>query len=235
MVDWSVLLLGCIWYALKYDQIECPNHGQSAVMNGPEIDTHFGTSCKLKASDDSYPYILAGNGWEYPRAMKAFIDSRPVGVDFYKRTLVALGHSSGGNSLYHTFPPSSNLHFDSYVFTSTLLHHLQPNLDFKAFILLDPTLGKQSPERDQMQRVLSQIVWNKKDTWPSRAAALKELSVTPGYRNWHPDTLKLFVVRLYVFTQPSICKKNAPGKGFACPSCQSIPRSVEIFRGYIVL
>ncbi|KAF8966686.1 hypothetical protein BDZ97DRAFT_625312 [Flammula alnicola] len=40
-----------------------------------------------------------GNGWDYPRAMLAFLNSRPDGTNFYERNLVAVGHSSGGSTV----------------------------------------------------------------------------------------------------------------------------------------
>ncbi|KAF8151943.1 Alpha/beta hydrolase family-domain-containing protein [Mycena galopus ATCC 62051] len=139
--------------------IECPNHGQSAVINGPDIDRVWGADW---------------DGWEYPRAMLAFINSRPAGVDFYERELIAVGHSHGGNSL-------------------VLLHDMQPRLEFSSFILLDPTLGRESPAKDRMQRILTTLTWCKKDVWPNRKAASKYLSSQPGLRNWDPEVFKLYI------------------------------------------
>ncbi|KAG7099923.1 hypothetical protein E1B28_001718 [Marasmius oreades] len=139
--------------------IECPNHGESAVINASDIDKTWG---------DSW------DGWEYPKAMLAFINSRPAGINFYERELIAVGHSHGGNSL-------------------VLLHELQPRLQFSSFILMDPTLGRESPAKDRMQRILTHLTWCKNDTWMNRKLALKELSTQPGFRNWHPEVLKLYV------------------------------------------
>ncbi|THH00800.1 hypothetical protein EW026_g1784 [Hermanssonia centrifuga] len=141
--------------------MECPNHGESAVINEQNIQ-------------EKYPNF-AWSGWIYPRAMLAFLRSKPDDIDFTRRSLVALGHSHGGNSLI-------------------LLDSLQNEFQFKGFILLDPTLGRESPAKDHMQRVLTQLTWNKRDTWPNRKAALKDLSKQPGFRNWHPEVLRLFLV-----------------------------------------
>lgn len=77
---------------------------------------------------------------------------------------------------------------------SVLLDSLRSSLPFKAFILLDPTLGRESSAKDHMQRVLTQLTWNKRDTWPSKKVASKDLAQQPGFRNWHPDVLSLFIV-----------------------------------------
>ncbi|PSR71770.1 hypothetical protein PHLCEN_2v12374 [Hermanssonia centrifuga] len=140
--------------------MECPNHGESAVINEQDIQ-------------EKYPNF-AWSGWIYPRAMLAFLRSKPDDIDFTRRSLVALGHSHGGNSLI-------------------ILDSLQNEFQFKGFILLDPTLGRESPAKDHMQRVLTQLTWNKRDTWPNRKAALKDLSKQPGFRNWHPEVLRLFL------------------------------------------
>lgn len=140
--------------------IECPNHGESAVLNNHDIESKFSN--------------FKWSGWIYPRALRAFLLSRPEGIDFHRRKLVGVGHSNGGNAM-------------------TLLHSLSTGLEFQALILLDPTLGRESVEKDHMQRVLTQLTWNKRDTWPSRKAALKDLSTQLGFRNWHPDVLRLFI------------------------------------------
>ena len=54
----------------------------------------------------------AGNGWVYPRAMLAFLKSRPDGIDFRTRKLVLVGHSYGGAAvcvLHHSPTISSPL------------------------------------------------------------------------------------------------------------------------------
>ncbi|KZV84540.1 alpha/beta-hydrolase [Exidia glandulosa HHB12029] len=64
--------------------IECPNHGESAVMNEKELESN--------------PYT----GWMYPRAVHAFLSAKEQhGVDFraLPGPLIGVGHSMGGTSL----------------------------------------------------------------------------------------------------------------------------------------
>ncbi|KAF8191781.1 Alpha/beta hydrolase fold-1 [Pholiota molesta] len=65
--------------------IECPNHGESAVLNEDDIAAHYPKG--------------GWNGWEYPQAMLAFIKSRPDGIDFSERKLVGVGHSNGAGAI----------------------------------------------------------------------------------------------------------------------------------------
>ncbi|GJE91212.1 alpha/beta hydrolase [Phanerochaete sordida] len=61
--------------------IECPNHGESAVLNETELTKNWA---------DHW------DGWAYPRAVHAFLLAKPGGVDFASRNLVVVGHSYGG-------------------------------------------------------------------------------------------------------------------------------------------
>jgi pimeloyl-ACP methyl ester carboxylesterase len=65
--------------------IECPNHGESAVLNEGDIARHF----------------PEGNwsAWEYPKAILSFMRSRPGNTDFYERNVIAVGHSNGGSAI----------------------------------------------------------------------------------------------------------------------------------------
>ncbi|KAF5310939.1 hypothetical protein D9619_008259 [Psilocybe cf. subviscida] len=65
--------------------IECPNHGESAVLNEADIAKHF----------------PEGNwsAWEYPNAMLSFLRSRPGNTNFYEQNIMAVGHSNGGSAI----------------------------------------------------------------------------------------------------------------------------------------
>ncbi|KLO19240.1 hypothetical protein SCHPADRAFT_885636 [Schizopora paradoxa] len=139
--------------------IECPNHGESAVINEADI--------KIKFPD------LSWDGTLYARSIHAFLLSKPDGVDFSKRSLVLVGHSIGGSNL---------MIFDG----------LQNDFVAKSFILLDGSIAHDTAERRHVSRILSQITWSKRDAWPSREAAFKDLSRHPATKSWHPDVLKQF-------------------------------------------
>jgi len=139
--------------------IECPNHGESAVINEEDINTKF----------PDYTW----SGTLYARSVYAFLSSKPDGVDFSKRRLVTIGHSIGGS-------------------TAMIFDGLQQNFVSERFILLDGSIAKDTRERRYVSRILTQITWSKRDTWPSREAAFKDLSRHPATKNWHPDALKQF-------------------------------------------
>ncbi|TCD63561.1 hypothetical protein EIP91_005232 [Steccherinum ochraceum] len=140
--------------------IECPNHGESAVLNEAAIErVHKGE----------------WNGWEWPRAIHTFLRSKPAGVDFFapsvKRKIVGIGHSQGGNAI---------------VFLSTL----SPRLPVHSYILLDPTISIHMPARDRMVRIMTALTYPKRDCFLSRDDAFQYLRAQPGTRNWHADVLK---------------------------------------------
>ena len=163
-----------------------------------------------------FPLSSIGNGWIYPRAILAFLKSNLGGVDFRSRRLVAVGHSYGGQALCVQDPPAvehtltAGFHIARCIATivhrppccihhhisSVLADSIQKVFSFTAFILLDPTIGAESPAKDRMYRIVQQYIWNKRDTWPSREAARRELSTQPGFKNWHPEALDMFVVRI---------------------------------------
>jgi len=138
---------------------ECPNHGESAVINEEDI--------RAKFPDYSW------SGTLYARSIYAFLLSKPDGVDFSKRKLVTIGHSIGGS-------------------TAMIFDGLQEDFVSERFILLDGSIAQDTPERRQVSRILTQITWSKRDTWPSREAAFKDLSRHPATKSWHPDVLKEF-------------------------------------------
>lgn len=116
---------------------------------------------------------------------------------------------------------------------SVLLHDLQPRLDFSAFILLDPTLGRESAAKDRMQRILTQLTWCKRDVWPSRKAAHKDLSSQPGLRNWHPEVLELYVVCNIFYSSLDVPQNSATGSWSMPTSSKQIHRSLEFHGRYI--
>ena len=138
-----------------------------------------------------------GSGWIYARVMQVFLQAQVGGVDFHKRNLVLIGHSYGGHSVY--VPTSSHANALQHVLSdqiSLLLDYLNKDFNFQNFLLLDATVGPNNASKKKMDSILVQMYWNKRDTWPSRAAARKEMTSKPGHRNWHPEVMDLFIVRV---------------------------------------
>ncbi|EJD41555.1 hypothetical protein AURDEDRAFT_169450 [Auricularia subglabra TFB-10046 SS5] len=131
--------------------IECPNCGDSATLNED----------LLTDSPDTW------SGWHHPRAIDAFLASPTLGLA--GRTLVAIGHSAGGNGM-------------------VLLSTLRP---LAGVVLLDATVSPESEDMDHVARVLTALVWSKPDTWMSRDAALAMFQKMPGYRTWDLRALEL--------------------------------------------
>ncbi|KAH8826959.1 Alpha/beta hydrolase fold-1 [Flagelloscypha sp. PMI_526] len=121
-------------------------------------------------------HLRSLGGWEYPRAILHFLNSLPDGVNFYDRNLILVGQSMGGNSV-------------------ALVQFLDPRLKVQATILCDPAIGLPSKAKFKMQQMLAYFAWTKIDTWPNRKAARKNLGVTPGFKNWDPRVLDVFVAK----------------------------------------
>ena len=77
-----------------------------------------------------------------------------------------------------------------------LLDYINKDFDFRNFVLLDATISADDANKEKLDQALLQIYWNKRDTWPSRAAAKKDMTSNPGHRRWHPDVMDAFIVRL---------------------------------------
>ena len=135
----------------------------------------------------------SGNGWIYPRAILAFLQSKPDGVDFRKRRLVPVGHSFGGHAMY--VASTSNLHHLCSTCPRLLFDQIQKDFDIHEYIMLDATVGPHNEAKVRLNQMLLFLIWNKRDTWPSRETALDNLANSPSHKNWHPDVLDLFVVR----------------------------------------
>lgn len=76
-----------------------------------------------------------------------------------------------------------------------LLDSMQHSFTVMGHILVDALIGEPSSTLNHMKRAALQISWNRRDTWPSREAARRDLGKLPGYRNWNAEVLDLFVVR----------------------------------------
>ena len=144
----------------------------------------------------------SGNGWEYPRAIQAFISSRPDGINFHERNLVGVGHSAGGSTMsvflsrYFCVTITLLIPFVG----SVLLNDLMPGL-FSSYILMDPAIirAQDAHTRVKMERIITQYTWTRQDTWSDRKAARKAIDSQAGSRYWHPMVKEAYVVRSSFF------------------------------------
>ena len=67
--------------------------------------------------------------------------------------------------------------------------------NFQHFVLLDPYIGRDSPDKDHSTQIALRHIYTKRDTWSSRAAAKKDLMGKGGYKYWTSEAVDLFVVR----------------------------------------
>ena len=81
---------------------------------------------------------------------------------------------------------------------------LQKDFNFQSIVLLDPTVCPYIPAKIRFDQILLHFIWNKRDTWSSRAEAKKDLISNPGHRNWHPETMDLYIVRCSVPLGPPL-------------------------------
>jgi hypothetical protein len=87
--------------------IECPNHGEGAVLNEETLLEGYTPACKWLcttfADDHAQPYC--GNSLsfleEYARAVHLVLSGlgKGINVDFKSRNLVGVGHSMGASAL----------------------------------------------------------------------------------------------------------------------------------------
>ncbi|KAG8995765.1 hypothetical protein FRB94_011655 [Tulasnella sp. JGI-2019a] len=116
-------------------------------------------------------------GWDnYGRAVGRFLtagEERGARIDFSKRNLHALGHSMGAVSLVW----------------------LQRELSiFKSLTLIEPMISP--PGFDLRGGAASSWIkasYQRRDVWPSKSAASKDLLSNKGYKSWDPAMIELFV------------------------------------------
>ncbi|EJD00762.1 uncharacterized protein FOMMEDRAFT_157868 [Fomitiporia mediterranea MF3/22] len=160
--------------------IECPNHGQSAVLNEatlqlPENQNRF--SCK-----------------NYALAVKRFLLAAPskgAKVDFKRRNLVGIGHSLGAVAI-------------------TILQHLEPRLPFRSIIIVEPLLSPGGWKYlEQLCFKLVRGAYERRDVWPNKEKARRALKDGVVTRKWDPRILNVFV-EYGLRTHPGAKFVNAP-------------------------
>ncbi|EKM50484.1 uncharacterized protein PHACADRAFT_152504 [Phanerochaete carnosa HHB-10118-sp] len=100
--------------------IECPNHGQSAVLNEKELE-HTCTE--------------EWDGWIYPRAVHAFLASSPSGLNLSEHKFIVAGHSMGGNAAVLLTALTPQLHIESVVLLDGTIASKSPERDHMDIIL----------------------------------------------------------------------------------------------------
>lgn len=167
----------CAW------AIECPNHGQSAVLNdaalqNPQYFHKFG--CE-KYAEAVHRFMISGPGLS-------------PSIDFKSQRLVGIGHSLGGVAI-------------------VILQDLQPAFPFISLILVEPLLSPQGPEPlKPLQARLVQSAYERRDVWPSREDAMKYLSANKHIALWDLRVLALYV-RYGLRSHPGVQHKVAPYSG----------------------
>ncbi|KAI9460409.1 Alpha/beta hydrolase fold-1 [Boletus coccyginus] len=130
------LKIKCAWV------IECPNHGESAVLNDralqyPPFYRNFG--CE-KYAEAAHRFMLRGPTF-------------PTPVNFRREKLVGIGHSLGGVGI-------------------SILPTLVPTVNFCALILIEPLLSPEGIDKlEDLQVNLINGAYGRRDMWPSRESA----------------------------------------------------------------
>ncbi|KAF8634260.1 hypothetical protein AX17_004217 [Amanita inopinata Kibby_2008] len=156
-------LMGDVHSSVKFRDAWC--------IENPNHGRSASLNQKLLTSPE---YVDNWTALEYSRTVHAFLSAPSHGVDFRKRKLVGMGHSAGGPPLI-------------------LMQTIQPVFPFHAFILLDPAILPVTPSSRVLAGMFGTWAKSKKDTWPSRAQAYKELSRNKAFQKWEPKLVKLFV------------------------------------------
>ncbi|KAG0704158.1 Alpha/beta hydrolase family-domain-containing protein [Suillus ampliporus] len=112
---------------------------------------------------------------------------------FSSRSLVAVGHSFGGNS-------------------SILAAVNFPAL-FSSMILVDPVAVQHDSYPPNFVPVLLHAALARRERWPSREEALRLFKASPFFGGWHPDALQLYVTY-------GLCEDSRGGVKLKTPSLQ---------------
>ncbi|KAL4255131.1 AB hydrolase superfamily protein [Pleurotus pulmonarius] len=113
---------------------------------------------------------------EYSRAAHALLSATSHGVDFRKRNIVGAAHSAGATSL---------------MLLETLL---PPSINIVSFVLLEPgLLPPQHHSSKSLPQLFAKMALAKRNTWPTREAAKKDLRGKAAYRAWDEEVFGLFI------------------------------------------
>ncbi|KDR79162.1 hypothetical protein GALMADRAFT_243049 [Galerina marginata CBS 339.88] len=144
--------------------IDCPNHGESAIVNAEILNTHYKDSWTTR---------------EYARAVYAFLMAGPTRgakVDFRKRRIVVVGHCLGAVASFFMHELNPPIRLEAVIAFDPAF---SPGLDY--------------PDYREVFRKFQYWTWLRPSVWPSRKAALKDLRERPLYKTWDPAVLRSFV------------------------------------------
>ncbi|EMD37143.1 hypothetical protein CERSUDRAFT_155653 [Gelatoporia subvermispora B] len=146
--------------------IECPNHGEAAVLNEHTLNWGYDTYFDWQ---------------EYARSIHIFFTGlgKGVDVDFSGHKLVGIGHSMGACALTLVGTLSPKLIFHSLVLVEPMVYPQPDQLPHGSSIAGIKGL------RDGALR--------RRDIWPSYEEALTTLQLRPWFQKWDPRVLRIFV------------------------------------------
>jgi len=128
-----------------------------------------------KVLADSPEYFLCQ---DYARAVARFLTVRGesnIPVDFSKRNLHAVAHSMGAVAMIW------------------LQQEKSISLKFNSLILVDPVLKPVGDQLASSSKYWVAATYQRRDVWPSRKAALRDLQTSKSHGLWDHRVLELFV------------------------------------------
>lgn len=118
--------------------------------------------------------------------------------DFRSQRLVGIGHSLGGVAI-------------------TILQNLEPAFEFSSVILVEPMLSTTAEAVEPLRSILIKYAYERRDVWPSREFAYKNLKSRQRCERWDPRVLDLYI-KFGLRTHPGARHPRAPynGVSLAC-------------------
>ncbi|KAG2751062.1 alpha/beta-hydrolase [Suillus brevipes Sb2] len=167
--------------------IDCPNHGVSAALNDDALR--------------QAPFYRNFGCRKYADAVHRFMSAGPrfkPMFDFRSQRLVGIGHSLGGVAI-------------------TILQNLEPAFKFSSVILVEPMLSLTAEAVEPLRSILIKYAYERRDVWPSREFAYKNLKSRQRCERWDPRVLDLYI-KFGLRTHPGARHPRAPydGVSLAC-------------------
>ncbi|KAG0704157.1 Alpha/Beta hydrolase protein [Suillus ampliporus] len=156
---------------------EAVQHGDGALINDANLSGIYDWVDNARDIVHFLLHYLPEDAWStdlptHLHLLPETISEYRTAKGFSSRSLVAVGHSFGGNS-------------------SILAAVNFPAL-FSSMILVDPAAvqnGTYSPVPAMLHAALA-----RRERWSSREEALRSFKASPFFGGWHPDVLRLYVV-----------------------------------------
>ncbi|KAF9472069.1 alpha/beta-hydrolase [Pholiota conissans] len=178
--------------------IEIPNHGESALLNENAIAAQFSDSWPTRIIAESTHQFLTAG------------PGQGAGVNFADRKIVGIGHSIGAAALF-------------------LMRDIEPAVRFHAIIAIEPGISiKEHPATFKSSQMLTAWTWLRRDVWPTRKAAKKDLESSPVHSMWDPKVLDLFIK--YGLRTHSAAKYKAPFAFAGVTTCASKAQEAACYR-----